>query len=376
MSVAQHTIRRGGTYHLRCRVPFDLVAVLGRSEIHRSLGTACPKEGKRRAIRLYGLFVDIFDGVRVMAETKEEWLAQLAAMDAKSRADRIGELFDLATLCVKEAEQERALREKRDGQIREMGEHLGYFIGQLADSVSPERLALLEHWKATFSALTRDRDDLKRQRDELADSATVAQGAELISAITRRLGLPLVSATTPTVSQFLNDTYAKERRLADDSHRHITNFISLFAKITGDKRLADYTRTDVVDYVRTLERLSRSTGKSPEDKTASVKRLLEKSVGKPTMNATTIGKHVQHVKGFFNTARKHLNFTTSDTIDQMFDGIDLSDFVPSIQKRKIWSIDKLNALFNTPIWQGTFRPRQIDRPGSSTCQGGHVTVGP
>lgn len=74
--------------------------------------------------------MDIFDGVRVMAETKEEWLAQLAAMDAKSRADRIGELFDLATLCVKEAEQERALREKRDGQIREMGEHLGYFIGQ------------------------------------------------------------------------------------------------------------------------------------------------------------------------------------------------------------------------------------------------------
>ncbi|AVM75772.1 site-specific integrase [Magnetospirillum gryphiswaldense] len=81
---------------------------------------------------------------------------------------------------------------------------------------------------------------------------------------------------------------------------------------------------------------------------------MSEKAGEPmTLSATTIGKHVQHVKGFFNTARRHLNFTTSDAIDEMFDGIKLSKGVPSAQKRKSWPMEQLNLLFATPIWQGT-----------------------
>lgn len=64
MPVAQHITRRGGIYRLRCRVPSDLVPMVRRGEIHRTLATACPKEAKRRAIRLYGRIADIFEGLR------------------------------------------------------------------------------------------------------------------------------------------------------------------------------------------------------------------------------------------------------------------------------------------------------------------------
>lgn len=72
MSVAQHVHRRGGIDHLRCRVPLDLLSLIGRVEIRRSLATACPKEAKQRANRLYGRLGIIFEGLRRMPGVKTE----------------------------------------------------------------------------------------------------------------------------------------------------------------------------------------------------------------------------------------------------------------------------------------------------------------
>jgi len=346
MSVAQHVQRRGGIYHLRCRVPSDLLSAVGQSEIYRTLATACPKEARRRGHRLYGRVLGIFEGLRGMAGSKEEWLAQLARLSAEDRDNVIGDLFDLTEVSIRELEQERSKREKAEALSREAVNQCGVLLGKLGDTVAPEKLKHLTEQRDTAQ-------DLIKRHDELKGTEIIGKGEALIAALSSRLGLPVNSANTPTVLEFLTGTYVKERRLADDSHRHIVNFISLFARITGDKRLADYTRTDVIDYVRTLERLSSSTGKSPNDKTATIETLLAKSVGKPTMNVTTIEKHVQHVKSFFNTARRHIKFTTGDMIDEMFDDVDLSRFVPSAQKRKSWPIDRLNGLIVTPIWKGT-----------------------
>src|SRR5882762_5344879 len=49
LSLSQTTrlIRRKGIYHYRRRVPDDLVAAIGRREIHRSLGTSSLTEAKK-----------------------------------------------------------------------------------------------------------------------------------------------------------------------------------------------------------------------------------------------------------------------------------------------------------------------------------------
>lgn len=48
MSQTTHLVRRNGVYHYRRRVPDEFVAVFGRKEIHRSLGTVSLAEAKKR----------------------------------------------------------------------------------------------------------------------------------------------------------------------------------------------------------------------------------------------------------------------------------------------------------------------------------------
>jgi integrase len=346
MSVAEHVHRRGGIYHLRCRVPLDLVSLVGRGEIRRSLATACPKEAKQRANRLYGRLGIIFEGLRRMPESREDWVARLLALGVEEKDKAFADLVALFETTDEALQQERVSREKAEEAARTAIHQYGVVLGELAETVSPEKLTQetkrLEAVKA-----------LKKKHDRLKDNETVAQGEAVIAALASRLGLPIRNVSTPKVSDFLKNTYSNEKRLPDDSNRHITHFISMFARITEDKPLAEYKREDVVQYVRTLETLSNSTGKSPSDRTATIEMLVAKSLGKPTMNASTIEKHIQHVKAFFNSARINFKFATSDDIDEMFDGIDFSDFVPLPQKRKSWPIEKLNALFATPIWDGT-----------------------
>lgn len=52
-----HLIRRGGRYSIRRRVPSDLIAVLGRREVVRALGTGDRAEAVRRC-RLEGVRLD------------------------------------------------------------------------------------------------------------------------------------------------------------------------------------------------------------------------------------------------------------------------------------------------------------------------------
>ena len=66
-----------------------------------------------------------------------------------------------------------------------------------------------------------------------------------------------------------------------------------------------------------------------------------------------------HVKAAFRSAIKHDKFANPSGIDDLFDGIELSESVPRAQKRKIWTVEQLNALFGSPIWSGT-RSRRAD----------------
>jgi integrase len=172
-------------------------------------------------------------------------------------------------------------------------------------------------------------------------------------------GVPVRSLPTPTVTSFLKDTYAEEKKLHASQGRHVRNYVTLFARITGDKALNEYVRADVLKWASTLEKFKSSLGKSDKDAHKTIKQLLAESKGHVTMSRTTIEKHITHVKAFFRTSIKHYKFASGDDIDDLFDDIKFSDTVPRAKKRKSWSIDQLNALFATPTWRGT-RSRSDD----------------
>ncbi|KAA0677771.1 hypothetical protein [Roseomonas genomospecies 6] len=199
------------------------------------------------------------------------------------------------------------------------------------------------------------------ERDKVEKAGGIAQATETIdklSDLLGTLGVTMRSTPAPKVIAFLDETYSEEKRLQDDSDRHVKNYIRLFARVTGNKALNAYGRADIVAWVRTLERFKASLGKSPSDQKKSIDQLLRESRGKPTMGETTIGKHIMHVKAMFRCAIKHYKFAHEADINGMFDGIDLSEWVPSARKRKSWQIDQLNALFRSPVWSGTRSRRE------------------
>jgi len=282
--------------------------------------------------------------------------------EVRSLEDPRTEIIDVLLASLDEAQQIAKL-ERESGDLR----------AELAEFRAV--VMRLEGEKEMAARLARIRpliEGLPGQVDKLVATSKVGEAKETVAtlrAMLGDLGFAVKTTVTPRVTEFLNQTYIEEKRLQDDSNRHIINYVSLFARITGDHPLASYTRTHVVNYLRTLERLKTSVGKSRKDKDRSIDELLAASAGKPTMSATTIEKHVQHVKAFFKRAIRHIRFATTDEIEDMFNDIDLSDFVPGAKKRKRWDMDQLNALFRTPIWSGTssaideFTKRHI--PGQS-----------
>lgn len=213
-------------------------------------------------------------------------------------------------------------------------------------------------------------------RGKPEDAPTIMAAALGTSDAPRAAGVPAkaVLQIIPTVTKFLTDNYLAEKRLGEDSKRHIINYVGWFARITGDKSLADYTRGDVVAYVRTLERLRWTLGKDPRDLEVPVADLLAKSVGVRCMGATTVEKHLTHVRAFFLTALGYHRYAPEADVRGWFAPVPLSDFVPRPGKRSIWQVDVLNSLFASPIWSGiASAPEEFSR---RHVPGEHITATP
>jgi integrase len=177
------------------------------------------------------------------------------------------------------------------------------------------------------------------------------------------LGVTVRGIPTPTVIEFLEDTFIGERCLEADTQRHLENYVRLFAIVTGNKHMNAYVRRDFTDWIRFLEKLKSSYGRGKPLIGKSKDQILRDSgpgKGKKTLSRTTIEKHITHVKGFFKRALKHYRFARVDEIDDLFDGNKLSKGVPEPCKRLPWTMAQLSALFLSPIWSGT-RSRREDR---------------
>jgi integrase len=96
---SSYTVRRGDTYHFRLRVPDELVAVMGRRELHSSLGHTKRKTAANRASFLAFHSHDFFRKVRGLMQTMTpEQIAVLVADWRRKMFDRDGEIRRLIEL--------------------------------------------------------------------------------------------------------------------------------------------------------------------------------------------------------------------------------------------------------------------------------------
>jgi integrase len=179
------------------------------------------------------------------------------------------------------------------------------------------------------------------------------EGLEALRKILDNAGVVQRDRASPTILEFLERTFIPERNLQEDASRHIQGYVRLFAKTLGDRPMNEYTRADIVRWVRTLENVRTSYGKGGKDHAKTIEVILRESRGKPTLGVTTIEKHITHLKQVFLFAIRHHRFGTSDDVEAMFDDIALGRHVPQREERKLWSSEHLIALFRSPIWSGT-----------------------
>jgi integrase len=161
------------------------------------------------------------------------------------------------------------------------------------------------------------------------------------------------------VISFLDTIYISQQQLREDQNRHVENYVRLFARIAGDRPMAEYRRLDILNWVRTLEKLKNSIGKSTKDSSKSIPELRKESRGKRTLGQTTIEKHITHLKAFFLAAHRHERWCGREDVEALFHKITLSRDVPGVQDRIPWSIHQLSELLATPTWIGT-RSRRED----------------
>jgi integrase len=175
---------------------------------------------------------------------------------------------------------------------------------------------------------------------------------------------------TPKVISLLEAAYIGELQLREDQNRHVENYIRLFARVAGDRPLETYKRLDILNWVRTLEKLK---SRLANPRRIRAKLFLSSSLNRAkcersiesgkmrTLGQTTIEKHITHVKAFFLAAHRHQRWCGREDVEALFEKIALSRDVPGVQERIPWSIQQLSALLATPIWTGT-RSRQENMP--------------
>ncbi len=191
-----------------------------------------------------------------------------------------------------------------------------------------------------------------QQRDAAALSPAALKS---LRSIMSTAGMVMRDTPSPTVLTYLEKTYLLERRLKDDGRRHMQGYVRLFAKILGDRPLNTFERSDVLKWVKTLERVPTSYGKGGKDAHKTIAVILrEANKGKkPRLGETTIRKHVTHLQAFFLSAITHHKFATGDDVRGWFGNIVLSEAVPVAKERIIWSTVKLRQLLTGPVWTGT-----------------------
>lgn len=330
--------RRGAAYRFRARVPVDLVPHLGRVEVGRSLGTTERKEARRLALAM---------GARVDAA----WYRLRAMVQQSSESDDVRErlLAELERVLALTDEVE-GVEARRDVLARDLDRLRG-----LTDGIEQSR-GTIEATKAATERLAtvRRRIEQARQAGEL-DGAPLAALQKLLDGS----GVVMRDRPTPTILRFLEDTFIPERNLQEDANRHVQGYVRLFAKAVGDRPMNAYTRADIVKWVRTLEKVRTSYGKGGKDAHKPIETILRESRGKPTLGRTTIEKHVTHLRQVFSLAARHHRFATSDDVEGMFADVRLGRAVPPPERRRLWPLSDLSALFRSPVWAGT-RARRED----------------
>jgi integrase len=405
MSARTHLCRRGGIYHFRLRLPKQIVQLMGRKELRRSLRTRDPLVARRRwlaALRLAELTIarlqttpmltdqEIEQIAREFYETElayleesrfymTEWLAQHEAIAAEAAAAGIPEPIP------PEHDQSNQEQLRSDLAMGRNGVAVWAMIqnGKVDldpdDPTDPQFRWLCRYiLRALVELAERDKEHAAGQyygepKDPLFRKAVPLNGAfaavpaapDPFAGLSRNSRLPISKA----IELFLEEATDLPPKTKDDFARSV----GLFVRLVADRPIGLVTRDDVVDYRNQLKKLPKNyqSELKTDDPAKAIElnemRKKEKKKDKPVISDDTIdNKYLTNLRSFFNWALEYKMLR-----DNPATGVRASrrgGKKGSKKKKKArvpFTIGELRAIFGAPLYAGCKSKKLVFEAGKA-----------
>lgn len=385
MTLHSHCTRRDGRYYFRVRIPTDLVKMLGRSEIRKSLGTSDPKVARRRAVRASGGALRLFDRLRlggdmltpemiadIVRSFYENWLnednwarhlsqivpemAEELTRNMKERASKEQTIIDNLARC--NIDDVRIYADNFLVDV-DMGDEIDEEGVEYRDLCHGLLRALLE---VSRRAAERDRGIFYGQPTDPLVSPPPSPPPVWTATPATRPQTDLGPESRLDCLAHVDAFLAEKKNLTAKSKADYRKSLATFAEVIGSKSVADVTAADVVKFKNALLI-------TPKDfrnrlKVETVAKAIEKNKARSqpldVLDAKTINeKYLSNVKSFFAWAA--INRLTADNPAE---GIRAEMAKRQAKdERDPFEIQDLNSLFGSPLYKGCASSRSLSRKG-------------
>ena len=347
-----HMFLQHNTWTFRRRVPGDIQSRLRKREIYKSLATPCRKEARRRAAALFVASEELFELARredsltdeELAAIARHWLDQQMGLKAKIDSLPPGQLAEFEgpapvppykPFIYPGTPEMHGVFSKRRRSARLSG-----ILTNAGYQATDERMDQLE---PVLKQMTEAYIQQRRQAVFHPDDT------EAFPAIAAKL------QTAPTVSEVKEkfaDHAIEEGRWTNQTRAQNLNSLDLLIRICGDKQLGTFTREDATKLRRTLEKIPSNYGKSPKHYQMPIEQVIaEKKPEIGTLSTGTLDRHWNTIISFIRWGNRLDDVAPTD-IDRIFGGLRWSSNAPEAAERLPWEPERLNKLFNSPIWTG------------------------
>lgn len=362
----------GGRWVFRRRVPADLVLLIRRRELVRTIGACDYRAAQRAARRLAYLADDLFAMLRTSPSLPLELVDQLARDwyrrkldDHAARLARLdpgdGEECEVAEDRAREGYERHRGYMLRDEQemVAGVATHLLQLHGISVEAGDPAFTDLCQKLlRATTAAaevnLAHHRGEVSaRPSDPLFFAPAIPPAPVIIMAASQPTSQPVPKADLgPTIKELIQaHTTALASKWTMQTRKQNDATFRLLEERLGGMRAGDVTRRDISQFLQDLRSLPSVWGQDRRYRGVSFAKALDLARSEPAhrerLSQKTINRHVSAISGMYKWAVKE-GYWSGDNPASGF--IDKSD--DGTIKRRPFRRDELAKLFRSPVWAG------------------------
>lgn len=382
-----NTQRRDGIYYFRRAVPGDVRPLLRRSELCCSLRTANPGVAGGTARLLYIRSEELFTSLRLSPMLSDADLARMVQDFYATVLERENQLRLLGRLSMDE-EGRQARLQYWEGVAEQSRRDLA-----TSNFASADFIAACAIQTSGLAGKLQDLEVRQIQQAMLRGGVDLAQALlaryqgdfgyvpqdPLLKVELARVhekvesGSPLSTppASPPSVPTEVSPMFverAETFRQAQVRHGNwemqtglqARKTFELFAEMAGDRPMSKYARADAVRFKDMLRDLPGNYGKAVEYRGMTGEAIVQATADEDVvrLQPRTVQRHINALSTLWAAAVE-----AGEVKDNIFAGFKFPNHKKAHEQRAMWSEDKLQKLFSSPVWTGCKSAERRSQPG-------------